>query len=159
MWCTKKMSIIISIAFLIVILCFIGVQRIYLKSVDTKYATNYSKAIGGYNIDEVDKYLDKDTQIIYNGMTKPYSELRDNLKKAFDDKEFNMPQQSSYGHGNDKFIDSVQEVWVITFVEYKEKLNEDVLLEIERKGLFSCRIKSIRSEGRFFGYLFFGNED
>ena len=55
----------------------------------------------------------------------------------------------SYGHGNNKFVDGIQEIGVLTYVEYNEKRSEDVILELERKGLLSYRIRSLKSEGRF----------
>lgn len=135
-----------------------GLSYIKSKIVDTDYAIKYSEVFGSYDINEVDKYLDEDTLIVYKGMTKTYKELRNNIIKAFNEKKYVM-HNDSYGHGNNKFVDGIQEIGVLTYVEYNEKRSEDVILELERKGLFSYRIRSLKSEGRFFGYLFFGIEE
>lgn len=155
----KKRKLFISITIVTVILFSFGLLFCYSRTVDTEYAIKYSEVFGSYNIDKVDKYLKENTQISYQGKTKTYKELRKNLVEAFNEKKYIMPQKSSYGHGDDKFVNNIQEVWVLTFVEYKNKLSEDVLMEIERKGLFSYSIRSIKGDGSFFGYLFFGIEE
>lgn len=155
----KKVVLIISITIFILILFSFGLSFYYSKTVDTEYATKYSEVFGSYNIGKVDKYLNENTLISYQGVTKTYKELRNNLIEAFNEKKYVMPQKNSYGHGDNKFVNNIQEVRVLTFVEYTDKISEDVLLEIERKGLFSYSIRSIKCDESFFGYLFFGIDD
>lgn len=118
------------------------------KTVDTDYAIKYSEVFGSYDINEVDKYLDEDTLIVYKGMTKTYKELRNNIIKAFNEKKYIM-HNDSYGHGNNKFVDGIQEIGVLTYVEYNEKRSEDVILDLSVKGCFLTGLDPLKVKDSF----------
>lgn len=152
----KKM-IVGSIAVVSVI---IGITIYFLnvQSIDTKYAINYSKVIGSYDITKLDRYLNESTTITYKGVTKTYKELRPNVATAFNDKIFKMEQGSSYGYG-DKFINGILEIAVNVFVTFENQMNfddETVYMKLSQEGIYKFGIKSLEGNGAFFGYLFFG---
>ena len=152
----KKMVIItVIIVFALLIITAI-LYAAYTSTIDTEYAKKYSEVFGSYEIGQVDKFLDTNTTLSFQEETQTYAELRPNVTKAFDEKRYSMEQKSSYGHGDDNLVNGIQKVEVSTFVDYKDKVSEEISMEIERKGLFSYRVKSLKCDGEFFGYLFFG---
>jgi len=86
-----KFILIIILAIIISIILFIGVQFCFANIVDTKYAIRYAKVLDSYDIREMDEYLNEETLLTYNGVTKSYKELRDNVIHAFEEK--NIPCQ------------------------------------------------------------------
>jgi len=129
---------------------------VYSKKVDTKYAIEYAQVFGSYDIKRVDRYLNKQTQITYGGVTETYEMLRENVLVAFEEKLFEMPMGSSYGHGNDLFISGIQRIGIQSYVTSAKYSSEFVSMEIERHWYVSYSVKSITSDDDFFGYLFFG---
>jgi len=154
----KKILIIISTVMFAVLIFTAVLYVAYLHSVGGVYAEKYSEVFGSYEIDKVDNFLDNNTILYFKGESKTYAELRKNVIKAFDEKIYSMPQISSYGSAYGKFANYVQEVGICTFGDYKGRFFEGVIMEIERTSLFSFsfRVKSLKSNDKFFGYLFFG---
>ena len=81
-------------------------------------------------------------------MTKTYKELRNNIIKAFNEKKYTM-HNDSYGHGNNKFVDGIQEIGVLTYVEYNEKRSEDVILDLSVKGCFLTGLDPLKVKDSF----------
>ena len=150
----KKMVLGISILMVMIIFTF---YLYHLQSIDTKYAINYAKVFGSYDINQVDLYLSSSTAITYQGTTKTYEELRDNVINAFHDKNFSMAEDSSYGHAENSFIDKVQIVGIQSYVDCTND-HEEVYIKmlLERKGINTFSIKALSSDDEFFGYLFYG---
>ena len=146
------------IPILAALLIIVSVSTIYAysKKVDTKYAIEFARVFGSYDISKVDKYLNDDTLITYDGNTQAYSELRNNVVDAFEEKAFEMLDGSSYGHGDDLFVDGIQEIGIQAYVTSDEYSSEFISMELERKNFISYKIKSLASNDDFFGYLFFG---
>lgn len=129
----------------------------YLQGIDTRYAIKYSQVLGSYDINQVDKYLNEETVVSYDGVSKSYKELRKNVINAFEKKGFKMIENSSYGSGNNKFLGGVQEVYIQSYVDYNNKSREvPVIMQIKIKGINKFIVKSLSSNDDFFGYLFFG---
>ena len=130
---------------------------IYLQGIDTKYAIKYAQIFASYDIKQVDQYLDKETIISYNGTSKTYKHLRENVIKAFGARKFKITEYSSYGCGNNKFVNRVQEVNIQSYVSYNNKsLEVPIIMQLEIIGLNKFKVKSLSSNDKFFGYLFFG---
>lgn len=145
----------IIIATLIVIVIAIVIY-VYSKKVDTKYAIEYAQVFGSYDIKKVDQYLNKETLITYDGVTETYENLRNNVIAAFEERQYGMPNDSSYGHGNDRFVTGVQTIGIQVYINSEEYSSEFVSMELERHWFVFYKIKSITSNDDFFGYLFFG---
>lgn len=150
----KKVKAIILIFALILVLCV----RMYESKIDTKYAIEYSRVFGSYDIKEVDQYLNEETLITYHDMTDTYKNLRNNVIAAFDEKKFTMPPGASYGHGDDFFIFGVQTIGIQTNVDSELYSSDYVSMELRRKWLIFYEVESMVSSDDFFGYLFFGIE-
>ncbi|HEX9062272.1 MAG TPA: hypothetical protein VF941_19045 [Clostridia bacterium] len=129
----------------------------YLQSIDTKFAIKYSQVFGSYDINQVDQYLNKETIISYKGLSGTYGQLRNNVISAFKEHKFKMADGSSYGSGNDKFINGVQEVNIQSYVIYKDGSTEvPITMQLEKNGINKFTVKSLSNDDDFFGYLFFG---
>ena len=157
----KKRMIIGMALFLVGISIFsCCVYYAYLHGIDTAFATEYSKVLGSYDLSIMDDFLDPDTQITCPGYISTYKELRANVLRAFDNKLYHM--DSSYGHGNDRFVDGLQSVGAYAYVSLDQPVlqenNELVTMVIEQTGPFTFRVKSLHSDGTFFEYLFFGED-
>ena len=146
----------ILIAIVVAIVVLIVSIYVYSKRVDTKYAIEYAQVFGSYEIKKVDQYLAKETLITYNGVTDTYENLRGNILSAFEEKLYELPKDSSYGHGDDAFIKGIQTIGIQVYVNSTEYSNEFVSMELERRWGISYNIRSITSNDDFFGYLFFG---
>jgi len=111
--------------------------------IDVKYATKYSNVFASYDIKQVDAYLNESTIITYKGISKTYGELRENVVNAFKEKNFSMTPGSSYGHGNNKFVNGVQEVGILVYVDYSKNENNDesVTMQLEKRGLNKFTVK------------------
>ncbi len=149
-----KKTVLVTIVFLVLIALFVCFH-IRSKKVDTEYAIEYAKTFGSYDIKKVDQYLKEDTRITYNEKTDTYKNLRDNVIAAFDEKQYTMASDSSYGHGNDTFADGIQTIGIQTYVDSKLYSSEYVSMELKRKWLVFYEVESISSSDDFFGYLFF----
>jgi hypothetical protein len=128
------------------------------RTVDTKYATGFSKVLESGNINVVDKYFDHDTIIICPDKSGSYKELRENIVKMFQDKrEFTI---TTYGHGNDKFTKGIQKVGITASItdELQEKSWGDfpLYIEIEKFCVFVFKIKTVEFENEFLEEMFFG---
>lgn len=150
-----KTKMIIGIIIFVIVIGGL-LSYFYQRQIDTLYAVRYGEVFGSYDIQEVDRYLNSETLITYKGETKTYSELRENVILAFSKREYEMPEDSSYGHGNDKFINGIQEVGINSYIISDKHYSNGLQMEIERIGFFFFKVKSIQSEDEFFGYLFFG---
>ena len=153
-----KMKIYLVIIILLVVTISAGFYCVYLYKIDTIYATRYNEVFGSYDINKVDEYLNSETQIIYKGETKTYKELRENIQSAFQEREYEMPKGSSYGHGNNKFVDGIQKIGIQSYIKSDKHYSDGLQMEIEHVGIFSVRVKSLQSDEDFFGYLFYGNK-
>ena len=151
----KKTVYVIAIS-VVIILFIVGMVFIHSKRIDKKYAVEYARVFGSYDINEVDRYLDKKTIITYNGFSSTYEDLRDNVISAFNEKKYDMPKDGSYGHGNGRFVDGTQTVEIQVYINSDDYSSEFVSMEIERKCFMFYRIKTISSDDDFFGYLFWG---
>ena len=149
-----KTKIIIGVIILIITGIFLN--YFYQKQIDTLYAVRYGEVFGSYEIKKVDCYLNDATLITYNGETKTYKELRENIISAFSRREYEMKIGSSYGHGNDKFVNNVQEIGINSYIISENHYSIGLQLELERVYFFFFKVKSIKSDDEFFGYLFFG---
>lgn len=149
----KKNVLILGLVILVAIAIIICV---YLEKIDTKYAIEYAQVFGSYDIKKVDRYLNEETLITYGEVTDTYKNLRDNVISAFKKKEYEMSNDSSYGHGADCFISRIQTIGIQVYINSKEYSSEFVSMELERQMLVNYRIKSLTSIDDFFGYLFFG---
>ena len=131
---------------------------IYVNSIkfDTLYSIEYAQVFGSYDINKVDQYLNEETLITYDGMTDIYRNLRNNVIIAFEEKQYEMPNDSSYGHGDDLFINGVQTIGIQVYIDSEQYSSEFVSIEIEQQWLIFYKIRSITSRDDFFGYLFFG---
>ena len=128
------------------------------KTIDTKYATKYAQVFGSYDIGNVDKYLNSETLITYNGITDTYGNLRNNVIKAFEMKEYKMTEGYSYGHGDDIFINGIQNIGIQSYVDSDKYSSNFVSMDIERRWFIFYRVKTMSSNDDFFAYLFFGME-
>lgn len=126
------------------------------QQIDTKYAIEYAQVFGSYDIEKVDQYLNKETLITYDGVTETYENLRNNVIAAFEEKQYEMRNGSSYGNGDDLFVTGVQTIGIQVYIESEEYHSDFVSMELERHWLVFYKIKSITSNDNFFGYLFFG---
>lgn len=157
-----KKKVIILIIIILVLFIFIITYIISLKRIDTKYAKNFSNVFGSYNIERVDRYLDNETIIKWKDKTATYSKLRDNVIQVFNEKEYKLTKDSSYGNGNDKFIDNVEKIFIEVhiFEDFGGEKNKEMLVEmqIEKLGIYNYRVKLLESESMFFKRLFFGKK-
>jgi len=144
------------VVILLLIAAFVCLYCVYLSKIDTIYATRYNEVFGSYDINKVDEYLNSETQITHKGETKKYKELRGNVQSAFQEREYEMPKGSSYGHGNDKFSNGVQKIGIQSYIKSDKHYSNGLQMEIEFDGVFSVRVKSLQSDDEFFGYLFYG---
>ena len=144
-------KIIICIILIIVVLT--GIFFNSQKLLYNKYATEYSKVFGSYDITFVDEYLDGETIIIYRDFSKEYKELRSSVIDAFSEKRYVMKNNSSYG--SVYFNDGVKIIGIQSYVIIDGKSVEVyVEMQLERTGFTTFRVKSISSNHKFFGYLF-----
>lgn len=155
----KRRYIIILIAAVIGFTIISG-YTVQFDRIGNKYAENFGRVLGSYDISKVDNYLDKDTVIFCKGKKEKYSELRGNIIQAFKSKKFKLSDTSSYGSGSGRFLSNLQEINVEFHVQkdFQERPKGDnlAILEIERKGINMYKIKSIKSEASFIEQLFFG---
>lgn len=154
-----KATLIISIIISFLLLAGIG-YNVYIKTIDTKYATKFARALKGYDINAIDKYFSLDTEFIYKENKKTYKELRENIKKACYEKSYEFRDGSLYGHGNDKFINNLQTVNIKVFGKiYGKDFGEcNISMVLRKKGFFSFTIESLKCDETVFGDLFFGGQ-
>lgn len=142
----------ITILLIIIIMWY----YVYLLGIDTKYATKFSQVFGSYNIKRVDQFLNKETAISYRGITKTYEQLRNNVMVAFEERRFKMSEGSSYGNGNNKFVNGVQEIQIQSYVIYDDiSYSVPITMRLKIKGINKFMVKSLSSDAAFFGYLFY----
>ncbi len=141
----------------IVLITSILAYGFYLQSIDTRYAIMYSQVFGSCDINKVDKYLNEETIISYNGVSKSYKEIRGNVINAFKNKKYEMVENSLYGSGNSSFFSRTHLVNIQSYVDDSNKSFEvPIIMGIEIKGINKFSVKSLSSHHDFFGYLFFG---
>ena len=113
----KKVCMVLGCIIVVVTIFIIGYQC-YLQRIDTQYAVNFAKAFGTYDICIIDDYLSDDTKIICQGEVKTYKELRENVMVSCGEKRYSFFDGSSYGFGNDRFIDGVQDIDVLLYGKF-----------------------------------------
>lgn len=151
----KKIFIIL----IIVVIIFVIVVRYiwYLNQIDTQYAVRFSKVFKEYNINDIDNYLSQDTKIICNDKSKTYKELRNNVILSCNEKRYLFHDGSSYGYGNNKFINNTQNIKIRLYGELDgDSIGECIIfMQLERIGLFKFKIVAIECDEPIFEYLFF----
>ncbi len=155
----KKLKIILISSCIFIVICIVTYLYTAQKLIDTKYATEFSEAITTSDIRIADKYFDQNTIIICGTKKGVYKELRKNVLKRFQDiEEISM---TTYGHGDDKFINGIQRVDITAFItdEVQKKKWGDfpLYIELERKGIGVFRIKTVEFNNEFLEELFFGS--
>lgn len=143
--------------FAITAIFFIVGYNVYIKTIDTKYAVKFAQAFKNYDINDIDKYFSKDTQFIYKENKKTYNELRKNIEKACNEKIYEFSDGSSYGYGNDKFINNLQTVNVKLHGKISQNSFGDcsITMILRKKGLFSFAVDSLECNEDVFGQMFF----
>ena len=131
---------------------------LFVNRIDTKYAVDFSNVFSTYDINRIDSYLTNETVIICNNKYAKYAELRKNVKVACKERKYQF--ESSYGHGNNKFKNNVQEITVYLYGKLNEQnLNEvNVLMCLKKTGWFKYEIVSLECDDDIFEYLFYGNK-
>ena len=153
--------ILLIITSIVIIIILIAGYVYYIKTVDTIFAINFSESFRNYNIYDIDNYLSKDTLIICNGKSSSYDNLRENVISACNEKKYLFSDGSSYGYGNDKFIDGIQYVDIKLYGELNGKdIGECKLsMRLKKEGLFRFKIDTIECDEPIFDYLFYSNID
>ena len=153
----RKILLILSL--IVIISVFMVGYVYYYNSIDTKYAIDFSKAFKDYDISDVDEYLSKNTIIVCNGKKNTYDNLRTNVLSACNEKKYLFSNGSSYGYGNDKFIEGIQCVDVKLYGKLNdESIGEaNILLKLKKIGLFKFEIIYLECDEPIFEYLFYGN--
>lgn len=127
----------------------------YLQSIDTRYTIMYSQVFGSCDINKVDKYLNEETIISYNGVSKSYKEIRGNVINAFKNKKYEMVENSSYGSGNSSFFSRTHLVNIQSYVDDSNKSFEvPIIMGIEIKGINKFSVKSLSSHHDFLDIYF-----
>ena len=150
----KKLYILLlPIALIVLYLSYI----LFVNTIDTKYAIDFSNVFSTYDIDKINHYLTDETIIICNNKRAKYAELRNNVEIACREKRYRF--DSSYGHGNNTFKNSVQEITVYLYgtLDNKNIGEANVLMRLRRMGLFKFEIVSLECDEPIFEYIFCGN--
>lgn len=150
----KKLYILLSAVVLIVLyLSYI----LFMNGVDTKYAVDFSNVFSTYDINSINNYLTDETIISCNNKHAKYAELRNNVELACRERKYQF--DSSYGHGNNKFKNNVQEITVYLFGKLNnESMGEiNVLMSLRKTGFLKFEITSLECNEVIFEYLFYGN--
>lgn len=151
----KKLYILLSA----IVLTFLYLGYIlYLNRVDTKYAIDFSNVFSTYNIENINNYLNDETLIICNCRRAKYAKLRNNVENACSERKYQL--DSSYGHGNNKFKNNVQEITVYLFGKLdNERIgNVNILMSLRKIGLFKFEIVSLECNEPIFKYIFYGEK-
>lgn len=113
-----------------------------------------------YDIAKMDSYIDENAEIIFKNSNSQYKDCRGNVIRAFDDKKFMIPEDASYGYGNDKYENGCQDISVRLMGALNDKdIGECVIdMTVRRKGIFGYRVIRIKSDADILGYIFFGRE-
>lgn len=153
----KKISMIIVI--IGVVALFIG-YKLYINAIDTKYAIRFSEVFQTYDINVIDEFFSEDTNLICNGRKGTYKELRNNVVLACKEKAYKFSFGSSYGHGDNCFVEGCQEINIYLYGELNDKNFGECNLKmtLSKKGLFSFKVESIECDEYIFEYLFFGSK-
>ena len=137
-----KKLIVFAISIIFVIVVF---TALYDAKVDTLYAIKYGEVLNSYDILQMDKYLNPDTEIIYHGQSNTYSSLRNNVEIAFT--EMLYSNSVSYGHASPEFcINGEQNIGIYAYVESDKYDSTEVEMVIERTFWIFYRVKSIKSK-------------
>lgn len=142
----------------ILVVGIIAAYKIYIDTIDTRYAVNFAKVFMGYDINDIDKYFSADTVFICNEEQKEYSEIRENIEIACSKKVYKFSEGGSYGYGNDKFINGKQSIKVLLHGEIDgENFGDcDINITLKKTRLFSFSIDIVQCNDKIFRYLFFG---
>ena len=129
-----------------------------MNRIDTKYAIDFSTVFSTYDINSIDNYLTNETVIICNNKYAKYAELRKNVEVACEEKKYQF--ESSYGHGNNKFKNNIQEITVYLYGKLNDKnINGvNILMSLKKSGWFKYEIVSLECNDDIFEYLFYRNK-
>ena len=154
----KKIYCILLTILTCILIISIFVYEFYLNQVDTKYAIEFANVLKTYNIDDIDKFFSGNTKIVYNGKHTSYNKIRNNIILACKEKKYVFSKGSSYGYGNDSFIDGYQDVGIRLYGTLNgESIGEcNVKMKIKKSNIFSFEVESIESDNIIFGYIFYG---
>ena len=144
---------------LIICLIFIIFYFIYLSRLDTQYAIDFANVFRNYNIDDIDQYFSDDTLILCNGKKEYYKEVRKNVIKVCESKQYQFKNGSSYGYSEDKILNNIINIKIYLHGELKGKSFGDCLInmKLKRTKLFDFKIVSVECNEPIFEYLFFNN--
>lgn len=155
----KRKNMVIFLLSLFLILVIYALSRIYINGIDSDYAKKYADVLCTKDIKLFDKYFNSDTLVFYKDISGEYINLRQNLQNTFSERKYNLFCDSSYGNGNDKFINGIQKISIESFIQYNSRSIEvPIEMEIEIIGMNKIKIKSIRSDSIFFGNMYFGEK-
>lgn len=149
---------ILIISFITVLLVLIYVY--YINSIDTRYAINFSKTFMNYDIQEIDKYLSNETIIICNGKKDTYENLRANVILACNEKKYLFEKDSSYGYGDNKFINGIQHININLYGKLNGRdMGEcNIAMKLKRNGILNFMVDSLACDEQIFEYLFYGTQ-
>jgi hypothetical protein len=154
----RKNKIFVVATSVFILGCAILYLYILNIQIDTKYATRFSEVLEKGDIKVADKYFSQDTVIVCAGKSGIYRDLRKNVINKFQDKR--KITVTTYGHGNDKFVNGIQEVGitaVITDELQKKKWGDfPFSIYIEKVSICSFNVKTVKFENEFLEELFFG---
>lgn len=145
--CKKTLLLVLIIGVLLILVCTLSMD--FSSSIN--YSTEYAKVFGSYSIERVDSYLDGNTYIEYNGVSKTYKELRQNIIKAFAERKYSMTVGSSYGDGEFKDDEVIYRITSFVVINDKYSVENYIKMIVKDK-----KIIKIKSNDKFFGYMFFG---
>lgn len=149
----KFYLLLIAVILFVSCLCYI----LFLNRIDTKYAVDFANVFSTYDINNIDNYLTDETIIICNGKQAKYSELRNNVTIACNERKYQF--DSSYGHGNNKFKNDTQNITIYLFgkLDGKNIGEVNILMSLKRIGLFKFEIDTLECDEEIFEYIFYGN--
>ncbi len=154
-----KKKYVFALSVIMLFLCMMIGYKIYLNTIDTRYAVHFAEVFMNYDIQEIDEYFSDDTIFVCNGVQKTYKEIRNNVQLACNEKKYEFNTGSSYGYGNDKFTNKIQNINVLLHGKYNGENFGDcnISMKIKKEGLFLFSVDSVECDDKIFEYLFFGD--
>lgn len=152
----KKKVLFVEILFIFSTIIMGLAIYVYLLKVDTIFAQKFSKVMNSHDIAQIDKYFTDDTIFICNGKSDTYVNLKKNIMNTSKEKKFTF---YSYGNGDNKFVNNLQEVSIIVYGTYNNHNIGEGLIEmtLKKSGLFKITIESVKCDDPFFEAIFFNN--
>ena len=150
-------KILYSIMLILVLIIFCTGYKIYLISVDTKYAIKFAEVLSSCNVDEYDSFFNDNTEFIYGERRVTYKQTREHIADVFKSNSNNF-KINSYGHGNDEFINGIQDIQIYLSGTFNgERISDCIIYMKLKRGLFSFEVVSLECQEPIFEYLFFGD--